>query len=528
MESADVGHDKMITHTTSSKLFRGVPVHAFRGTGMALLAVFVYMNSAYAQHIEITEISPLMIWTSAVNNLYCGLEVTDDLRFPMWGPFSERYWNNYVTNHVGSADISSNAETAFFRVQASSAPLYADPSTLHGKVMCGYQGWHGTTNDSSSDAWWRHWCTRDALTVDLWPDMVEYPSNQLCAIEFTNGPLLYANGQPARVYSSYHYNTVALHMKWLRDYCLDGVFLQRFVTTLYTSNSLAFEDQVTSNVRDGSEAYGRVFAVMYDIVDAIETNLVAVITNDWAHLVDDLNLTDSVSYLRHKGKPVVAFCGVGYADRPGTAQQFQSLLDWFGQEAATQYQATVLGNVATHWRTLDGDSKTNEQWFSVYRNFDVLSPWTVGRYTNSATAEQFAHDFVSPDIAETGQAGVDYMPVVFPGFSWHNLKEAEEGRYAPLNEIPRMGGQFMWTQCYEFQDAGATMLYVAMFDEVDEGTAIYKLAPTTNDLPVDVTLLSLDADGETLPSDWYLRVAREVKRMLVGQVVPTESLPIEP
>ena len=39
---------------------------------------------------------------------------------------------------------------------------------------------------------------------------------------------------------------------------------------------------------------------------------------------------------------------------------------------------------------------------------------------------------------------------------------------APLNDIPRLQGRFFWSQITAAKRAGADMLYVAMFDEVDE------------------------------------------------------------
>ena len=42
------------------------------------------------------------------------------------------------------------------------------------------------------------------------------------------------------------------------------------------------------------------------------------------------------------------------------------------------------------------------------------------------------------------------------------------------------------------------MLYTAMFDEVDEGTAMYKMAETSNDLPNGATMVPLNADGISL------------------------------
>jgi hypothetical protein len=59
------------------------------------------------------------------------------------------------------------------------------------------------------------------------------------------------------------------------------------------------------------------------------------------------------------------------------------------------------------------------------------------------------------------------------------------------------------------------MLYGAMFDEVDEGTAMFKVAASPRDAPSDVPLVTLDEDGEHLPSDWYLRLAREAQKALL-------------
>ena len=73
------------------------------------------------------------------------------------------------------------------------------------------------------------------------------------------------------------------------------------------------------------------------------------------------------------------------------------------------------------------------------------------------------------------------MPVVFPGFSWRNMNPD-----APVNQIPRHGGRFLWRQIEAALATGATMLYGAMFDEVDEGTAFFKVAATPRDAPREV------------------------------------------
>ena len=71
---------------------------------------------------------------------------------------------------------------------------------------------------------------------------------------------------------------------------------------------------------------------------------------------------------------------------------------------------------------------------------------------------------------------IDYVPVVFPGFSWHNMHPE-----STAVQIPRNNGKFYWKQLVGSIHEGAEMIYVAMFDEIDEGTAIFK---TTKDPPV--------------------------------------------
>ncbi|MCX6550535.1 MAG: xylosidase, partial [Acidobacteria bacterium] len=71
----------------------------------------------------------------------------------------------------------------------------------------------------------------------------------------------------------------------------------------------------------------------------------------------------------------------------------------------------------------------------------------------------------------------------------------------------------------------STMLYGAMFDEVDEGTAMFKLTETDRAAPVETRFLTLDADGEAVPKDWYLRLAGEAQRMLLGAPLAKQDLP---
>jgi hypothetical protein len=112
-----------------------------------------------------------------------------------------------------------------------------------------------------------------------------------------------------------------------------------------------------------------------------------------------------------------------------------------------------------------------------------------------------------------------YLPVAFPGFSWQNLKKSR-GNVAELGAIPRLGGEFLWSQGAAFSEAGAKMLYVAMFDEVDEGTAIFKCS---NDPPLGKSSF-LTYEG--LPSDQYLWLTGQLGRLLRGEISGRGKLPV--
>ena len=80
---------------------------------------------------------------------------------------------------------------------------------------------------------------------------------------------------------------------------------------------------------------------------------------------------------------------------------------------------------------------------------------------------------------------------------------------AVLNHIPRNKGNFIWKQFAGAINAGAEMIYVAMFDEIDEATAIFKVA---HEVPVGQSKF-VPMDSE-LESDHYLWLTGMAKKML--------------
>ncbi|HET6282505.1 MAG TPA: glycoside hydrolase family 71/99-like protein [Polyangia bacterium] len=408
------------------------------------------------------------------------------------------------------------------------APLAViDATTLRGKMLFGYQGWFGVPGDGSSVKEWHHWFTASTVSsalgfvVDMWPEVTELEADE----RFTTTGLALPGGAPATAFSSFKEKTVVRHFQWMRDHDLDGVFLQRFLSEVQDPRFFAFRNQVTRNVRAGAEAHGRVFAIEYDLSlpAVLQPMIVDKLKADWMYLVDTLKVTDSDRYLHDAGKPVVAVWGIGFIDRPTTPQQAQELINWFKTDAPAAYRATIIGGIPSRWRTQTIDAQTDPAWPAVFRSLDVISPWTVGRYADDAAADRFMADVVVPDMAETEALGIGYLPVVFPGFSWHNLKNSTRE-----NQIPRRGGRFYWRQVTNLVGAGAVMMKTAMFDEVDEATAMFKLAPSDAESPAQASFVTLDEDGESLPSDWYLRVGRVATQVVRHHRPPTSTLPIVP
>jgi hypothetical protein len=395
-----------------------------------------------------------------------------------------------------------------------------DPSTLRGKMLMGYQGWFACPGDGSPMNKWVHWFanqtpTSPNLTVDFWPDVSELDPDEL----FTTG-LTMADGSAAKVYSPWNRKTVMRHFKWMKDNNLDGVWLQRFTSELGTSANLNWRNGIASNVWAAAEAYGRVFGMMYDISGQNESTLLSTLTNDWNYLSGTMHLTNSPRYIRHKGKPVVTIWGFGFTSRSNTPADAQAAIAFFKGAGCT-----VMGGVPTYWRTLTGDSHTDPAWAAAYRAFDIISPWAVGRFSNSSGADNFKANVISPDLIDCTVHGIDYTPVLFPGFSWYNLQDGT----SPLNQTPRLGGTFYWRQVYNAVSAHCTMLYGAMFDEMNEGTAMLKMAPNAANLPVGASLVPLNSDGyNNLPSDWYLRLADQASRMLRGDIPLQSQIPIVP
>jgi hypothetical protein len=155
---------------------------------------------------------------------------------------------------------------------------------------------------------------------------------------------------------------------------------------------------------------------------------------------------------------------------------------------------------------------------------------------------------------------VVYAEHIFPGGSDRNM-HPNNGKDAPdhTNTGSRFGGRFYWNQFYYDIRNGAQAIYVGMFDEMDEGTAIFKQLNVSK-VPSNVasadyyvnystngsySISSTQRTGSSIqwselastldirfqgidddkPTDYYLWLTGEGRKMLNGQIKMTKEIP---
>lgn len=375
--------------------------------------------------------------------------------------------------------------------------------SFNGLVMAGYQGWFRVNKDSVI------YPDEKNIRIDMWPDVSEYKKTYPTGLKL-------ADGSTARFFNSADASTVDLHFKWMKEYGVDGVFMQRFFNMTRATSARNTTTAVLKPAFAAAAKFHRAIAVMYDLSGLKGSGEdCSSIIEDWKYLVDSLkvtNMSGGNTYLYHNGKPLVAIWGVGFPDRPYNIRNIglTRLLDFLKNDPVYGGCAVMLG-VPTFWRDLNADCLPDPYLHELIKLSDIVLPWTVQRFSPLLHNDMDRYrDLILEDIKWCAYNKIDYAPCVCPGFSWHNLSRFEfPDDIKPVGSIPRMGGKFYWQQIATAINAGGSMLYVAMFDEVNEGTAIFKCSDNT---PVSKIAKFVNMDGQ--PSDTYLWLTGEAARML--------------
>lgn len=400
-----------------------------------------------------------------------------------------------------------------------------DPKTIGGKVFCGYQGWFSAPGDGSNAAaahahpgkGWVHYgdgvFEPGHCNIDIWPDMTEagpderYPS-----------PFRFANGAIASIFSSYNPKTVDRHFFWMEKYGINGVFLQRFGAELRQPGTYDFCNAVMDNVRNAANAHGRTWAVMYDLSGLTGEEISSLVMEDWKRLVDRMRIRDDPAYQGDHGKPLVAVWGIGFNDgRHYDLKDCAALVDFLKNDPHYGGNSVMLG-VPYGWREGVRDAAEGPELHELIEKADVVSPWSVTRYNSSQRFQEDLAIYQKPDLDWCQAHHLDYMPVIFPGFSWTNMARARNADRSG-DHIDREGGAFFWKQGAGLARLRVPAVYVAMFDEMDEGTAILKFA---NQPPVGASRF---ANERNIAPDRYLWLAGQIGRALRGEVLTVPNSP---
>lgn len=393
-------------------------------------------------------------------------------------------------------------------------PLHEDGQpydSWRGLVMCGYQGWFGTPTDGSPlteiyNQQWYHYRESEQFgpgvlrnSIDFWPDMREYTKTYTPGVDMHHddvtrdesarfGKYFYMpDGSPAKLFSSYDFETVDLHFKWMKEYGIDGVFMQRFLGEVL-GNGLQDDNgghrdhfnKVLDHAMKASNTYQRAIAVMYDL-SGTNKNMLDLMVQDaqWLMNTYQLNNRDAQQkfYLYENERPLIALWGVGFIDRT-----YDEYLPDIVDQLNAQGWSVCLG-CPGYWREGGNDSKPAGAERTAFHNLikkcDAFLPWYVGRYGMN-NFDQTWTDRIAADVAwaksESEKAGhqISYAVHVFPGGSDRNMHPNNGMGEGDNTTGFRYHGDFFWKQIINAARCGAECLYIGMFDEIDEGTAIFK------------------------------------------------------
>ena len=478
--------DEPVNYSNFSLPMREKYVRLFQKYGVNAIFAGHLHNNAYGKvgNMEMITIGPV---GKVLGTGYQGMNLVKVYpdRF-----ISEFIALNQLPKEVVMSDPAAKTTESMSRVRFKS---------IRNLVMAGYQGWFNTPEDGAGLGW-KHFEKEKEFkpgkcTIDLWPDVSEYEKTYETAFKLPDET-------PAKVFSSYDASTTDLHFKWMKQYGIDGVFMQRFVVSIRNQKGKDNYNKILNNAVLSAEKYDRAICLMYDL-SGMEAGEEDILIRDWKELCKKYKLVsrNNNHYVYHHGKPLVAVWGIGFNDRRKYGyEQVKKIIDFLKSEGCS-----ILVGVPTHWRTLTIDAVSDTRLLELVKQADIVHPWLVGRFDNN-TYEPYRKS-IEEDIKWCKANGKDYMPVLFPGFSWHNMKKD-----APQNMIPRLGGRFFWKQVKGAVDAGAESLYLAMFDEIDEGTAFFKC---TNTPPVGESSF-ITYEGEA--PDHYLWLAGEAAKYLRGEL----------
>lgn len=408
-------------------------------------------------------------------------------------------------------------------IQAASKVTKFD--SYRGLVMTGYQGWFNVPNDGANRNW-THWDKKDVFspgycTVDFWPEMTEYPKKYPTSFKFPDG-------SPAFVFSSYDSSTVDLHYKWMADYGIDGAFMQRFTHDLADPLIKNHYHVIFDAAMKAARKYNRAITIRYDITGISKGNSSVLLADLDAMMAKYHNFDreHNPTFLYHNGKPLIAFGGVGFRSNDaggdiGNLDEAEKMIAGFRQRGFS-----ILMRVPAKWRDFSGTAvvdlpEDKTKFWELIKSVDMIMPWHVGAYHESTYISDKWPQRIKDDMDWCTANGIEYVPVIFPGFSRFNLKGIDDGSFRPRNK-----GTLYWLQAQSVIAVGAKMIFQAQFDEVDEGTQVFKCVQVAPINPSNIAgSFPFMTYEEGIETDHYMWLVGKSAQMLRGEIPFTSTMP---
>jgi hypothetical protein len=421
---------------------------------------------------------------------------------------------------VKSAKAFVKCITAMLIVLALSITAKAqdvvDATTMSNKVLAGYQGWFRIPGDRPENKNWVHlFNTPGVPWFDTWPDMSEYDADE----KFAAPGFTYPDGSQAHLFTAQNPKTVMRHFKWMKEYGIDGVWLSQFCDHFPGGTQEADTTgllTIQRNVQAAAKATGRTWAYMWDMTgfkgQATKSSVYNIMINQWKKMVDQ-GVTSDPRYMHEKGKPVLLIWGF-FPDRPASQPDFMNpVIDFL--QAPGKYQAVLISGVEPTWR-----ENGTPEFKAMLMRMSGLQPWSVGRRLVDPNTGYWIQNTTlwEGDMAMCKANNVVFQPVFNSGTHLSGPPPV----LPALPWVPRRTGNYLWEQFVRASKfSNINSAFVAMFDEINEGTQIFKV---TSKPPVERPFLT--NDGAT--NDYYLRLVSLGAKMIKSHVPITPVIPISP
>ena len=144
----------------------------------------------------------------------------------------------------------------------------------------------------------------------------------------------------------------------MKDYGLDGVFMQRFVGEVINNpDGKAHFNKVLASAMKASNQYQRAICVMYDLGGFMSDNTrnADAVLADAQEILDTYRLKDrnvQKYYLYENEKPLIVLWGVGFNDnRPYNMNDVEQLMNGLKEKGFS-----IMLGVPTYWRERRNDA----------------------------------------------------------------------------------------------------------------------------------------------------------------------------